>query len=412
MSVQVIGSGTIGGIDEGLVVSGIVTATELDISGNIDVDGHTNLDNVSVSGATTCTGGAVFLNSISLNASTNNYLYFNDNLNFTRNGHGNEMMIDSSGRLLINTTTTYSSNQMLYVKGGSPSTPYDGQAYLEGSETSGAINTGGTLIFGGHDGGTARTWGAIRTLKEDGTSGNYGSYMAFLTRQNGSAPTEKLRIKSDGNIGMGGNTNPTNVLHIKTAVTNTAVVTIESTATNSYPFLRLKNDAREYQLTCHGGNSDAFVIYDGTSSANRLIIDSNGGVDVVGGYIGRNLSDSFTLNGVNQPHYGFQLNASSSVPVAMSGYYGIAFATEGTERARIERAGHLVPGSNNSYDLGSSSKRWRNVYTTDLQLSNKGKTNDVDNTWGDYTIQEGESDLFLINNRNGKKYKFNLTEVS
>ena len=412
MSVQVIGSGTIGGIDEGLVVSGIVTATELDISGNIDVDGHTNLDNVSVSGATTCTGGAVFLNSISLNASTNNYLYFNDNLNFTRNGHGNEMMIDSSGRLLINTTTTYSSNQMLYVKGGSPSTVYDGQAYLEGSETSGAINTGGTLIFGGHDGGTARTWGAIRTLKEDGTSGNYGSYMAFLTRPNGSAPTEKLRIKSDGNIGMGGNTNPTNVLHIKTAVTNTAVVTIESTATNSYPFLRLKNDAREYQLTCHGGNSDAFVIYDGTSSANRLIIDSNGGVDVVGGYIGRNLSDSFTLNGVNQPHYGFQLNASSSVPVAMSGYYGIAFATEGTERARIERAGHLVPGSNNSYDLGSSSKRWRNVYTTDLQLSNKGKTNDVDNTWGDYTIQEGESDLFLINNRNGKKYKFNLTEVS
>ena len=38
--------------------------------------------------------------------------------------------------------------------------------------------------------------------------------------------------------------------------------------------------------------------------------------------------------------------------------------------------------------------------------------NDVDGTWGDYTIQEGESDLFLINNRNGKKYKFNLTEVS
>ena len=38
--------------------------------------------------------------------------------------------------------------------------------------------------------------------------------------------------------------------------------------------------------------------------------------------------------------------------------------------------------------------------------------NDVDGTWGDYTIQEGESDLFLINNRSGKKYKFNLTEVS
>ena len=38
--------------------------------------------------------------------------------------------------------------------------------------------------------------------------------------------------------------------------------------------------------------------------------------------------------------------------------------------------------------------------------------NSVDGTWGSYTIQEGENDLFLLNNRNGKKYKFNLTEVN
>ena len=74
--------------------------------------------------------------------------------------------------------------------------------------------------------------------------------------------------------------------------------------------------------------------------------------------------------------------------------------------------GHVSPRSNNTYDLGTSSTRWRNIYTMDLQLSNKGSKNDVDGTWGDFTIQEGESDLFLINKRNGKKYKFNLTEVS
>ena len=68
--------------------------------------------------------------------------------------------------------------------------------------------------------------------------------------------------------------------------------------------------------------------------------------------------------------------------------------------------------TNNTYDLGHPSYRWRNIYTNDLNLSNKGSTNSVDNTWGDYTIQEGENDLFLINNRSGKKYKFNLTEVS
>nr|BAR30778.1 hypothetical protein [uncultured Mediterranean phage uvMED] len=81
-------------------------------------------------------------------------------------------------------------------------------------------------------------------------------------------------------------------------------------------------------------------------------------------------------------------------------------------RFTIDANGHAQPGANNTYDLGTSSYRWRNVYTNDLNLSNEGSSNDVDGTWGDWTIQEGESDLFLKNNRSGKKYKFNLTEVS
>ena len=72
---------------------------------------------------------------------------------------------------------------------------------------------------------------------------------------------------------------------------------------------------------------------------------------------------------------------------------------------------HILPSADDTYNLGSASKRWANIYTNDLRLSNQGKSNDVDGTWGSYIIQEGESDLFLINNRNGKKYKFNLTEV-
>ena len=87
------------------------------------------------------------------------------------------------------------------------------------------------------------------------------------------------------------------------------------------------------------------------------------------------------------------------------------FRVPGCGGFEIDTNGHTLPGSDNASDLGSSSKRWRNIYSADLKLSNKGSANDVDNTWGDYTIQEGESDLFLINNRSGKKYKFNLTEI-
>ena len=78
----------------------------------------------------------------------------------------------------------------------------------------------------------------------------------------------------------------------------------------------------------------------------------------------------------------------------------------------ITAGGDVLPTANNTMDLGTSAKRWRNIYTNDMNLSNEGSVNDVDGTWGSYTIQEGEDDLFLINRRSGKKYKFNLTEVN
>jgi len=73
---------------------------------------------------------------------------------------------------------------------------------------------------------------------------------------------------------------------------------------------------------------------------------------------------------------------------------------------------HLNPATTNTTDLGTSSLRWRNLYTQDLQLSNESSGgNNVDGTWGDWTLQEGENDIFMINNRSGKKFKINLTEV-
>ena len=46
-----------------------------------------------------------------------------------------------------------------------------------------------------------------------------------------------------------------------------------------------------------------------------------------------------------------------------------------------------------------------------MSNENLDKGNDVDGTKGSWTFQEGADDLFLLNNKNGKKYKFNLTEI-
>ena len=58
--------------------------------------------------------------------------------------------------------------------------------------------------------------------------------------------------------------------------------------------------------------------------------------------------------------------------------------------------GHFTPSVDNSKDLGSTTKRWRNIYTTDLHLNNDR---------GDWTVIEEEDYLTLRNNKTDKVYK-------
>jgi hypothetical protein len=79
----------------------------------------------------------------------------------------------------------------------------------------------------------------------------------------------------------------------------------------------------------------------------------------------------------------------------------------------VTATGHVLPGANDTYDLGAVSNVWRNIYTGDLHLSNKFKEkgNIVDGTKGNWTLQEGESDIFMINNISGEKFKINLSKI-
>ena len=94
----------------------------------------------------------------------------------------------------------------------------------------------------------------------------------------------------------------------------------------------------------------------------------------------------------------------------------IDFMTGASEAAAtkltLTSAGHLLPAADDTQDLGSSAKQFRDIYTGDLNLNNtRHRKNEVDGTSGSWTIQEGDDNLFILNRLNGKKYKFNLTEV-
>lgn len=64
--------------------------------------------------------------------------------------------------------------------------------------------------------------------------------------------------------------------------------------------------------------------------------------------------------------------------------------------------GNLTPAVNGAVNLGSASLRWGTVFTSDL---------DLNNGVGDWTIVEGEDELFIHNNKRGKTYKFVMVEV-
>jgi hypothetical protein len=90
----------------------------------------------------------------------------------------------------------------------------------------------------------------------------------------------------------------------------------------------------------------------------------------------------------------------------------LRFDASGTSRTIVPH-GSVVPSADNTYNLGSTSSGWANIYTGDLHLSNEKHEigNSVDGTKGNWTIQEGETDLYIINNKSGKKYKFSLEEI-
>ena len=113
------------------------------------------------------------------------------------------------------------------------------------------------------------------------------------------------------------------------------------------------------------------------------------------------------LSNVHVRHLGFR---TTSTVTALAANTTI---TTPVLQGQMTANGSIVPAANTTYNLGSSSLRWANIYTGDLHLSNEGRDsgNMVDGTKGNWTLQEGQTDLYLINNITGKKYKFAIEEI-
>ena len=150
-----------------------------------------------------------------------------------------------------------------------------------------------------------------------------------------------------------------------------------------------------------------------TPTGNKIRLKTNGDVQISGNFNCLSDNKGLYLGGSNQLEI-LGLDNGDSVINAVSG--NLKIQDSGSSICVLRSDGfemyhEVYPSSDGGADLGKSSRRWNNIYVNDLQLSNKGHSNDVDGTWGDWTLQEGESDVYMINNRSGKKFKIKMEEV-
>ena len=137
-------------------------------------------------------------------------------------------------------------------------------------------------------------------------------------------------------------------------------------------------------------------------NGNSIVSVSNGNISITPDGTGKVI-----LDGLSHP----TADGTNGQALVTDGSGNLSFGDVSVSLSAVGES--IIPSTTDTYDLGATSFVWRNIYTGDLHLSNEAKSegNSVDGTKGNWTIQEGSEDLFIVNNKSGKKYKFKLEEI-
>jgi hypothetical protein len=137
---------------------------------------------------------------------------------------------------------------------------------------------------------------------------------------------------------------------------------------------------------------------------NSKVTSTSAGVDgtFVDAFVSQYSSNNSETNAIQTSVSSTAINSGFRFQVSNGGGSSARTTVADFVRSTQTFYGNVLPAANGTQDLGSAGARWSTVYTSDLSLNNG---------IGDWTIVEGEDDLFLYNNKKGKVYKFALTEV-
>ena len=329
-------------------------------------------------------GGAAQIRCYGPDASTNASL----TLRVSRSDGSNsqDVLIDSSGRLLVGTSTaranfyntTASAAFQVEGQGGTgdsrrisviscDNSATAGGAILLGLQRSGAVGGNtivqhndniGAITFQGNDGAQFVETASIKA-QVDGTPGSNdmpGRLVLSTTADGASSPTERMRIDSAGNVGIGGN--PTVFtgqnfisIHSPGSSTNIAGIDLHVSGTREAGMISYPSIGESLRIFGNGARSITFH----NNSAERMRIDSSGNVGIgitpqrhlhihqsSSATVGMMLTNGAT--GAANDSQGFQLKVGSDThaEVAQMENSNLRFLTNAQERMRILAAGGLT----------------------------------------------------------------------
>ena len=178
-------------------------------------------------------------------------------------GGTGRLFVNSSGVVSINTASTFNHSQ-LCVQGNLGLIP----------ETKNVIGTSNVKLRSNL--GTAASEDFLKhEITEFNNGSNYGTALSFLTRTT-LAATERLRIDSNGRLGLGTSAPSADLDIFNTGFVN---LKVRSSGTNSAT-LNLTNSTRNYSINSAGG---ALTFYDVTAGNERLRITSDAYVRLASG---------------------------------------------------------------------------------------------------------------------------------
>ena len=198
-----------------------------------------------------------------------------------------------------------------------------------------------------------------------------------LLRVSGDTSEDILFVTGSGHVGIGTDT-PSRTLHVSGTVNDASLL--------------VASDSKAIEFTPGAGPAISF----GTPADTDyyMKVGAFGGFNQI--YL-NNAATDFQISG-SSGGIGYYFDQSES-------RVGIGTTTPTAQLAvggALHVTGSIMPGDDNTHDLGSSAMRWANVYTGDLHLANDR---------GNWTVVEESDYLTIRNNKTGKRFKLLMEEI-